>query len=75
LRGSLLAQESPVFRGTTEAVAPYVTVSDRDGRLVPDLRVEESPEPPSLSNVSQAFGAIEGKLKMALAAVVASIRR
>ena len=31
------AQQQPVFRGTTDAVHVFVTVMDRDGRLVPTL--------------------------------------
>jgi Ca-activated chloride channel family protein len=31
------AQQPPVFRGTTEAVRVFVTVTDRDGRLVTSL--------------------------------------
>src|SRR4051812_17288122 len=31
------ARQQPVFRGTTEAVRVFVTVTDRDGRLVTSL--------------------------------------
>ena len=35
--GPLESQEQPLFRSGTELVDLYVTVTDRDGRLVPDL--------------------------------------
>jgi hypothetical protein len=34
------AGQQPIFRGTGEAVHVYVTVTDRDGRLVTDLTQE-----------------------------------
>lgn len=33
----LLAQQQPTFKSGTRSVAVYATVTDRDGRLVPDL--------------------------------------
>jgi VWFA-related protein len=33
----LSAQQAPVFRGGADTVPVYVTVTDKDGRLVPDL--------------------------------------
>jgi Ca-activated chloride channel family protein len=51
----LAAQEQPVFRGTGEAVRVFVTVMDRDGRLVTNLtqdqfevRDEGKPQPITL---------------------------
>jgi Ca-activated chloride channel family protein len=48
-------QQQPVFRGTSEAVRVFVTVMDRDGRLVPTLtrddfevRDEGTPQPITL---------------------------
>ena len=35
--GALLAAQEPTFRGDNRTVAVYATVTDRDGRLVPDL--------------------------------------
>ena len=35
--GTLYAQQTPVFRSGTQMVPLYVTVTDRDGRLVPGL--------------------------------------
>ncbi len=37
---SLAAQQAPVFRSASQTVAIYATVTDRNGRLVPDLRRE-----------------------------------
>jgi VWFA-related protein len=49
------AQQGPVFRGTGEAVRVFVTVTDRDGRLVPaltqnafEVRDEGKPQPLTL---------------------------
>ena len=39
--GALRAQEQPLFRGGTELVDLFVTVTDSDGRLVPDLTRED----------------------------------
>jgi Ca-activated chloride channel family protein len=51
----LAAGQQPVFRGTGDAVHVFVTVTDREGRLVPDLtreifevRDEGSPQPITL---------------------------
>ncbi len=47
--------QQPVFRGASEAVRVFVTVTDRDGRLVPNLtqdafevRDEGKPQPISI---------------------------
>ena len=52
---SARAQDTPVFRGTAETVRVFVTVTDRDGRLVTDLtqgdfeiRDEGKPQPIAL---------------------------
>ena len=37
---TLTAQQAPVFRSSSQTVAIYATVTDRDGRLVPDLLQE-----------------------------------
>ena len=37
---ALGAQQAPVFRSASQTVAIYATVTDRDGRLVPDLQQE-----------------------------------
>jgi VWFA-related protein len=37
---ALPAQQAPTFRSTSQVVAIYATVTDRDGRLVPDLAQE-----------------------------------
>jgi Ca-activated chloride channel homolog len=51
----LSAQEQPVFRGTSDAVRVFVTVTDRDGRLVTtleqgdfEIRDEGKPQPITL---------------------------
>lgn len=38
---SLAAQQQPVFKGDTRTVAVYATVTDKGGRLVPDLTRED----------------------------------
>ena len=40
LVATLTAQQPPVFRSSSQTVAIYATVTDRDGRLVPDLLQE-----------------------------------
>src|SRR5262245_6034021 len=40
LAGAAAAAQQPVFRGTTDAVHVFVTVTDRDGRLVTTLTRE-----------------------------------
>jgi Ca-activated chloride channel homolog len=35
--GTMAAQQGPTFRSTSQTVAIYATVTDTDGRLVPDL--------------------------------------
>jgi Ca-activated chloride channel family protein len=55
LGGAAAGQQPTVFRGTTDAVQVFVTVTDRDGRLVPSLtrndfeiRDEGNPQPITL---------------------------
>jgi Ca-activated chloride channel homolog len=56
-------QQQPVFRGTSDAVHIFVTVTDRDGRLIPTLtrddfevRDEGTPQPITLfDNTPQAI--------------------
>lgn len=57
--GLLALQQTPVFRGTTDLVRVFVTVTDRDGRLVtalgqPDFEVrdEGTPQPIALFDSS-----------------------
>jgi Ca-activated chloride channel family protein len=38
---ALAAQQRPSFRGATDLVSLYVTVTDEDGRLVPDLTEDD----------------------------------
>ena len=38
-------QQQPVFRGTSDAVRVFVTVTDRDGRLIPTLTQEDFEDP------------------------------
>ena len=35
------APQQPVFRGTSDAVRVFVTVTDKDGRLIPGLKQED----------------------------------
>ena len=53
--GAAAAQDAPIFRGTAETVRVFVTVTDRDGRLVTtltqddfELRDEGKPQPIAL---------------------------
>lgn len=53
--GAAASQDAPIFRGTADTVRVYVTVTDRDGRLVTDLtqddfeiRDEGKPQPIAL---------------------------
>src|SRR5262245_15317817 len=41
LAGSAPAAQQPVFRGTSDAVHVFVTVTDRDGRLVTTLQTDD----------------------------------
>ncbi len=40
LAAGVSAQQGPTFRSSTQTVAVYATVTDRNGRLVPDLQKE-----------------------------------
>ena len=41
ITGALAAQDAPIFRSGSDLVRVFVTVTDRDGRLVPSLRQQD----------------------------------